>query len=99
MISPVMNEPKFGIVCWVFLKTIRLAALGAKAAIACFRITTPPSSPILGGVYPDYPLGGQEGFFLCYALLLLSCRGRFKMVHRDIENVAIDPPPADTKPF
>jgi hypothetical protein len=23
---------------------------------------------------------GQEGFFLCYALLSLGCRGRFKMV-------------------
>jgi hypothetical protein len=26
-------------------------------------------------------LSGQEGFFLCYALLLLGCRGRFKMVY------------------
>ncbi len=24
---------------------------------------------------------GQEGFFLCYALISLSCRGRFKMVY------------------
>jgi hypothetical protein len=24
---------------------------------------------------------GQEVFFLCYALLSLGCRGRFKMVH------------------